>query len=203
MLLYGDSNCEGYEAAAPGVSVANQDASLSHAILEALGLQCEIGIVAFAGQGYSVAVANANVPALSSSWDLYFAGQTRLVSSLFSPAPDYIVCVEGQNDGIDVTTVCGTMISNFRGAAPNAQIIIGSPVNQSHASELSAAAVASGDAKVHWVSISENLLTVGGYEASGSHISGLRGHPRYAAMILAGIKAATATGTSGGFVIGG
>lgn len=186
LLLFGDSNCEGYEALGTGVTVANQDAGLSHALLYRHALKCEVGVVAFAGQGYTQTVAAANLPDLEDSWDFYSSGQSRLSGGLLAPEPTYLVSVQGQNDGGDVTATVTALIAAWRAAAPGATIFVGSPVNQSHASQLSAAVAAAADANCFWLPIAQDLLTGTGFD-NGTHINGLRGHPRYAAMLLGGM----------------
>lgn len=188
-IVYHDSNGEGYESLATGVTVANQDAGLSHALFYRHLLRAEVGLVAFAAQGYTVAVPSANLPNLQSSWPLYSAGRSRLTSGLFSPAPDAVICPMGQNDGVSVQVACQAMITAWRAAAPLAAICICSPPNQNRASDLSAAVAASLDANAFWIPIPENLLNSTTF-SNGTHLTGLRGQPRYAGMLGAGITAA-------------
>ncbi len=197
MIVYGDSQTEAQEVLASGVVVGDQDASLSHGQLEALALQCEVGIVAFASQGVDGgAGGGANVPALTSSWDFYFSGQSRLSGGLFTPAPKYILSVMGQNDGGNIQASYTSLIAAWRAAAPSAKIILGSTANQTHAAQMQAAVVASGDANAFWAPINDDEL-VGAY-INGGHLSGYRGQPRYASMILAGILNAIGGGTGSG-----
>lgn len=189
MIFYGDSNAEGHEALATGVTVANQDASVSFALLFGWALDCEVGVVGFAGQGYTQTLGDtaSHVPDLEDTWDQYSDGVSRLSGGAFIGGdPDYIVSHEAENDQAnDVTTAVGNLIAAWRAAAPSAAIIIASPAYQGHYSELSAAVSGSGDDNAFWVPIPENLL-LGGDSNGGVHVSALHGHPKYAAYTLAG-----------------
>jgi hypothetical protein len=186
MIVYADSNGEGYESLALGVSVANQDATVAFPLLIARALECEVGVVSFAGQGYTQP-GGGNVPALSSAWDKYSDGSSRLSGGLFSPSPDWIVSTHGQNDGGSPQTTVASLLSAWRTAAPHAKIAICSPSNLNHASSLSAAVTAFGDAKCKWCTTGETIYIVNGQYVNANHLSGLRGHPRYASALSTAI----------------
>lgn len=179
MVVFGNSNTEGHEAVAAGVSVAHQDASVSYARLLATLLHCEVGIVGFAGQGIDTAVGTANVPALTAAWNLYAAGQSRLVAGRLSPDPDYLVCNHGINDSGDITTSATSLISAWRTAAPTAPILITVPWTGVKVSQFTAAVAAAADANTY-------LLNTGvtSYGSNGTHLS-TAGHSTYATDLFA------------------
>lgn len=185
-IVYGDSNGEGYEALAGGVSVANQDASKAWPLLSGWSMLCEVGVVSFAGQGYTVAVSGANVPALTSSWDLYSSGQSRLSAGLLSPAPDYILCGMGQNDsGASdgaVSTAVASLISSWRTAAPSAKIAIVLPANLTKESAIRTGVTNAADGNTVVVDIGYDFFTENANYHNNSHLSVI-GHRIYAAFI--------------------
>jgi hypothetical protein len=199
MIVYGDSEGEGWEVLGSGVFLANQDASLAFPLILRRALQCEVGVVCFAGQGYTVSVATANVPALTSAWNLYSAGRSRLVSSLLSPAPDYIVSCHGQNDSgalsANVQTAISTLISAWRTAAPNAKIAICSNPTYDHQTAINAAVAAAANSKVKAIDLGE-VIRKGSFQ-SGSHLS-QRGQTRYGSQLATGIQNAFPASTGGG-----
>ncbi len=141
-------------------------------------------MIAFASQGYTSA-GDGNVPALyngtdsAQAWNKYFAGTTRLVASLFSPAPDYIVCCMGQNGGCDQTAVTALAVA-WRAAAPSAKIAFVAGPGLSDIANLQAGVTAASATLAKYVTLGENLLTAGWLNSN--HLTGLRGHPRYAAV---------------------
>lgn len=88
MLVYGDSTTDA------GIS------TWAHHVGDAMG--CEVGTVGFTGQGFNKTTGS--TPAFKDSWDKYDSTQSRLVSSLLSPAPKYLLVVQGVNDTDDSTT---------------------------------------------------------------------------------------------------
>lgn len=189
-IIFGDSNCEGYEASAAGVSVANQKAVYALGVLIGRALECEIGVIGFAGQGW-ITAGGGNVPAMQDAWDLYSAGQSRLSGGLLSPAPKYIISEHGQNDGSSVESAATTVIGEWQAAAPNARIIICSPSNLDEVASLQAACEATG---ATFVTTWENLL-LAPWASSGSHLNAA-GQGRYAAIVAGEILRSSASETS-------
>lgn len=190
-IVYGDSNGEGYEALTHGVSVANQDAGQAYPLLIGRAFECEVGVVAFAAQGYT-ATGGGNVPDLEDAWDFYYSGQSRLDTGLFSPEPDYIFCMMGQNDSSGVQTAVENLIAAWRTAAPSAAIVLCSPSNLNQASAIEAGVTAAADDNTYWVTTGQDFL---GSWSSGTskqwtnanHLS-VRGHARYAAALIRAIE---------------
>ena len=202
VLVYWDSQGEGQEALGVGVTIADQDASwsASHLIGRALG---EVGVVAFSSQGY-LATGSGNVPALSGAWNHYDSANSRLVSSLLSPAPDWIFSFHGQNDAgqtdAAVTAAVQSQITAWRAAAPSAKIAICAGPNLAKASAIQTAVTNAADAKCKIITTGTNYL--GAQSGAGTfnndvHLSH-RGHANYAAAIIAQAETAFATGGGGG-----
>lgn len=195
VLIYGDSNAEGYEAIQAGVDVDYQDATLAFGEFIGSALGAEVGIVGFAGQGYSTS-GGGNVPALSTAWDDYSNGQSRLSGGLFSPEPDWIISTHGQNDSAvsdgTLQTAIETLIDAWRTAAPDAKIAICDPMTRTKASVISAAVTAAADVNCKYVAIAASYDT--DFFTNNNHLTGLRGHPAYGAEILSGTQVAFAEG---------
>lgn len=181
MIIYGDSHGEGYESLASGVSIANQDATQAYPALLGRAFSCEYGVICYAGQGYTNG-GGGNVPPLTSSWNLYQSGQSRLSGGLLTPAPDYIVSAHGDNDsdGAGLVSAVTTMISNWRTAAPDAQIFIVLPPNLTGESSITTGVNNADDDNTHLIDLNEDLLH--GSYLNGVHLS-IRGHARYASTI--------------------
>lgn len=199
MVIYGDSVAEGYEALTHGVSVANQDAGQANGLLIARAFQCEVGVIGFAGQGFTT-TGGGNVPDLEDSWDEYYNAQSRLSGGAFSPAPDYVISTMGQNDSSGVQTAVQNLITAWRTAAPSAKIVFCSPADLANASAISAGVTASGDANAFYVTTGEDLIGSWSSGASlrwsnANHLS-VRGHARYAAIIAKEIQDAVGGGSS-------
>jgi len=107
-LIWGDSISEGrfvYGNTLPNDTDQN-DILPDWAFLMCNLLNAEVGIVAFDGTGI-ITAGSGNVPSLSSSYNLLWAGQART----FSPVPDLVIYNEGTNDGsADITTAFETII---------------------------------------------------------------------------------------------
>jgi lysophospholipase L1-like esterase len=127
LIAYGDSITEGAWCDGPPTDLTTyatyQDATDSWARHVADALGCEYGIVAFGSQAWSGTGAG-NVPPLPDSWDLYSAGQSRLTTGLFSPAPDYVLCNMGANGGLASAATLTTWLGNVRTAAGSSARII-------------------------------------------------------------------------------
>lgn len=194
MILFADSNGEGVDAT--GAGLAGTVASRAFPLIVGRALGCEVGVVAFAGQGFTTnVVAVSNVPDLEDAWDEHHSGQTRLAGGLFDPAPDWIVCTEGQNDsnGSQVQTAAGNLIAAWRAAAPSARIVFVAPANLNLASSIQAAVTAAADANCKYVTTGYNWLN----DASGTdafsisnHLSAAYGHPLYGATAAAEVREA-------------
>lgn len=200
MVVYGDSHAEGVEDIGDGVDVDNQDALQTFSALIGRALNCEYGIIGFAGQGYQD-TGQGNVPELSNAWNLYWSGQSRLSGGLFSPAPDWVVSAHGHNDsGASDGTVQAAVesqIAAWRAAAPSAKIAICVPPGQQKRSAITAAELAAGDATSYLVDAAEDLLH-GSYlqtPTNSVHLT-VRGHARYGAILSA--EARRLTGGGGG-----
>lgn len=131
LIFFGDSITEGVY---PNVTYLNGNATLTTCKMFADALGCEYGQIGYQQQGYTAAGAG-GVPAglvpgnaAATAYDKYVSGVSRLTATLFSPAPDYVFCWWGQNDGgaADVTLTARVVatISAFRAAAPLADIFI-------------------------------------------------------------------------------
>lgn len=143
-IIYGDSNTEGYEANGSGVSVANQKAVYALGVLIGRALHCEVGVVGFASQGWAT-TGGGNVPTFANAWNLYSAGQSRLVSSLLSPAPKYVVISHGQNDGAsNIVSSATSTVNAIKAAAPNATVCLCVPQTQGQLANLTSVAAATG-----------------------------------------------------------
>jgi hypothetical protein len=99
-------------------------------------LNCEYGQNGFTGLGWTVAGAGGAGPVsfftlgndANSSWNKYWAGHSRLVGGLLSPAPDYIITNLGANDWNVATGTVTAAVTGYltacRVAAPNAKIVL-------------------------------------------------------------------------------
>lgn len=119
VVIFGDSITEGVHNRGTTTAVADQDAGYTWAQMLAAALDAEVGIVGFGGQGWNQAGAGSSaVPAFTSAWDLYSAGQSRLVSGSLSPAPDLVIVAHGENDAGNGTTqtVIGSTLTAIRAA---------------------------------------------------------------------------------------
>ena len=96
LLVYGDSIVEGVRTRKGSGTddVAWTSSWMGWAAQLGYNLGAEVGVVGFGGQGVSVA-GSGSVPAWPSSYNLVAAGIARA----FTPAPDAILCMFGENDG--------------------------------------------------------------------------------------------------------
>lgn len=126
MIVYGDSITEGLHNKGTTLAVADQDAGYTWAHMVAASLDCEVGIIGFGGQGWSDTGVG-NVPAFSSSWDLYSAGRSRLASGLLVPTPNRVLLAHGENDttgGSLSTTITSTLAAIRTAAGGDAAISV-------------------------------------------------------------------------------
>lgn len=134
-LIYSDSNGIGWAINSAGGSHNAADATKAWTALLGSLLDAEIGNVSFSAQGWDRIGTN-NVPRFygttdpQRAWNLYSAGQSRLVDGLLDPQPDWILINQGTNDGFNGVPE-GTIQSRFQSwmaavrlAAPDAHIIV-------------------------------------------------------------------------------
>jgi hypothetical protein len=168
ILFLGDSIMAGYYVNGYNAnSTLTSDGQLSWTYPVAAAFTAEYGNIAFGCQGWSVGgCSSSNVPSMPSSWNLYWSGTSRLISSKLAPIPDYVVVNMGQNDGstnIQATVV--SWITAMRAAVnTNTPIIIVVPFSQNQQSNLAAAVVTAGDPAVYLV----NLGTTISYGLNGA-----------------------------------
>jgi lysophospholipase L1-like esterase len=172
-LGFGDSITEGSNS----VSGGTDDPLLSYLRACMAGLDAEFGIVGFAGQGWTYAPSSTGVkkfhtPAddANTTWNKYFAGQSRLVSGLFSPAPDYITVAHGTNDALQaianatVTAAANDWLTAVRAAAPSARVFVLVPPGRYKKTALTAATLP--DATCYLIDLGAEVA--GGLVAYGS-----------------------------------
>lgn len=225
MLLYGDSITEGvmatanYTATSSGIggdTPANNDAMLAWPRFAALAMNAETGTLGYGGTGWSVTFAN--IPPLytpgndtSSSWNKYFSGQSRLVSSLLSPAPDYIVINDGENDGTtNIQSNVSGLLTALRAAAPNAWIFLTIPWGGNQSTNITAAfnsyQSSTPDAKCKLIDLGIESFFNLAVSPTNYGIDGV--HPRQqtggiiAAMLTQKMQSAMGGGGGGGIIIG-
>jgi lysophospholipase L1-like esterase len=97
MMFFGDSITAGVATESPSSnSLIGDDGTHSYAYACAAGLNAELGVVGFPGQGWTVSFLadSTNVPPFPETWNQQFAGQPRS----FLPRPDYVVVMLGGGD---------------------------------------------------------------------------------------------------------
>ena len=175
-LFFGDSIWEGYLAAGTTTTEpAGNNSQLTVIPGIAKAIDAEYGTVAFSGQGYEQA-GNGGVVAFPSSYASHSSGRSRLVSGLFSPAPDYIFVQHGTNGATTQADVQG-MIASLRTAAPNAKIFMLVPANGSARTQIASAVSAAANANTFLIDIgtaySEGISSFGSgpnlYSPDGLH----------------------------------
>lgn len=140
-IFYGDSITEGVRTLNSTATndTDRNDAAQGWACRAAQILGAEVGIVGFGATGF-INSGSGSVPALPTSYNLLYSG----VSRSFAVAPDFIVLMEGTNDGGDVTTPATTVLNGLIAATPaTTKIVVLRPFNGTgHASQLQAAIAA-------------------------------------------------------------
>lgn len=204
-IIFADSNGEGYEALGTGYAISNQDASQAWPLLTGWALGCEVGVIAFAGQGYTVP-AGGNVPDLEDSWDFYSDGQSRLSGGLLTPSPDFLFVGHGQNDSSGVQTALTNLLGAWRTAAPPARILTVLPTTLGNEAAIRAAVTAVADSNTAVIDYGSVIYdgTAPGRLTFGNHLSA-RGHAVLAAFITASAKPLTTGGANPlipGFIAG-
>ena len=120
LYAYSDSTREGWAATGAGAFAGNNSLYTDVPII-AKALNAEYGVMAYSGQGYSVA--GGDVPKVIDAWDKYSAARSRLVAGKFAIQPDYIYIDHGANGGATQAEV-QAIIAAFRAAAPDAWIFV-------------------------------------------------------------------------------
>jgi lysophospholipase L1-like esterase len=197
LLVFWDSIGEGAALGGATGTTMVSDATQSSIPAMAVGLEAEVGAVCFSGQGYARA-GGGGVPMLyntaspaASAWDRHSGGQSRLVNGLLSPAPDYVVCALGTNDGLagiadaTVTATVAAWLAAARGAAPSARLCVVVPLGRYKAAAIGAGVAAyqtaTPDALCHLIDLGAELgagltaATPGGTRTSadGTHPRGV------------------------------
>lgn len=153
-LFFGDSITEGEwtiaKPASPTSDATYYNGRLGWAFQVGDALGMEFGIVGFGRQGYGITGVG-NVPVVTSSYNLLWAGQARS----FSPAPDIIFVNEGTNDtagngSSDATVQAGTttLLNSLLSATPTSAIVTMRPFNGQSWSAIQAGVSAVGSSKV-------------------------------------------------------
>lgn len=95
-------------------------------------LQCEVGVVAFGGQGWARAASGgSNVPTFHNpadtdeqTWRWYYNGSTRLVAGLFDPEPVWLLVGHGKNDALNAVATA-TVEASIADALPDLRAAAG------------------------------------------------------------------------------
>lgn len=146
-IFFGDSISAGAHAAQGDINT--MDAVSSYCARVAEALNAEYGTIAYGGTGWLQAAGG--VPtfhtvgtATSQSWQWYALSKSRLVSSAFSPAPDYVNVTHGTNDGIasatnaSITAAANDWVTQMQTAAPTAKVFVTNPFGRFMKTALSA-----------------------------------------------------------------
>lgn len=150
---FGDSTARGYK----GLSFTDtMPAGNSNAItvfpLIAKARGCELGLIAYSGQGYEVS--GGNTPPFPTAYQFFSSGRSRLVAGLFSPQPDEIWIMHGTNGSTTQADVQDGF-TKMRTAAPNALIFAIVPLGGFARAVITAAVAAQGDAKIYLIDIGD------------------------------------------------
>jgi lysophospholipase L1-like esterase len=199
MIVYGDSITEGTYANGTNAShAAGNNSSVTYAIALAQAFSAEVGVIGFGRQGWGIG-GNGNVPTLPNSWNLYWSGQSRLVSSLLSPSPNYVVIVEGTNDALNgissgtVTSDVAAFQATIQAAAPSAKILFVVPFGQFMASAVTAGVTVAGNVYlINLGTVASSGLTDAGSsskESADTVHPNTPTHGRLAAMLAQAIQA--------------
>jgi hypothetical protein len=151
ILFNGDSITQGVSSTGSLTEgVVGDDSLLTYAANLGVAFGAEYGQLGYTGLGWTIASAGgAGPPAFftpgddtNSSWDKYWAGNSRLASGLYSPFPDYIFTLLGRNDynqpGSAVTAAVTGWLAAARAAAPSAWIFLVIPFDGSCRSVITA-----------------------------------------------------------------
>jgi lysophospholipase L1-like esterase len=200
-MLMGDSITRGY--------AATNIALDSYGIIFANGLNAEIGITGYSGQGWGKAATNV-APVFTSTFGYYDASHARTLPSL-----DYLIIAQGTNDSTTtgLAAIVQSELATIRAAAgPKPLIVIVIHFNGQQDTAITAGANAyirsAADTRVLIVDLSARnygFLTASGsatqYSVDGIHPTN-EAHALLAADITAAIKTFEAQATSGNGAIG-
>lgn len=213
VIIYGDSIGKGNNSLSNAVNqLTAGNAWFAYGTAVGEALNAEFGIIAYGGQGYTVA-GSQNVPAVSTAWDDYYSGQSRLSGGALTPAPFAIISAHGTNDrGVgdsSVTAAVEAQIALWRAAAPSAWIFICDPPGRWKASALAAAVTNAADPMAAYVAVPASIAS--GLNNSGVKLTTYDGlhpnqdvHMRYAAALseaigeIIGESNGSGTTTAGG-----
>lgn len=203
-VLFGDSITEGY-----GTQVnAETDSFYSWAATVAQSLGANYGLIGYSGLGWEANNVGAdNVPYFPSSWNLFFAGKSRLFGGKLSPMPDYVIVNHGRNDTGNIQATVQSWITAARAAVnTTTPIFVVAPFDGTEANYISAAVAAAADPYTYYIlanypsPLSDVNFNVGRFSFDNLHPK-----TEMAAMVAAKVtkamQAATSTsGTSGGII---
>lgn len=150
ILVYGDSITEGADSVANSDTIV-QDAALGTGYLLSHALPAEVGTVAFSGQGIYSSLSP--YPPLTTS----YASLWYNVPRSFSPPPDAVLYLLGQNDQSTAANITGALTTVLQAMlvnAPQAKHFVITPVSQANANAIAAAATGINDSRVKLVTTS-------------------------------------------------
>jgi hypothetical protein len=221
ILVYSDSNAEGADANGTDLTNNSNDITLSWPVILAQQLITEYGTKTCSGQGWGGAYGYGNVPKLidtvtpaNSTWNLYWAGKSMLISGRLSPAPSIVIAMLGVNDfGLSVsdavvTIAVSTWIAGVRAAAPLALIVVFIPMTGEKRTAINQGVTNAADTNLLVVDMgvaAQPYYAVGGANVGDAygHPSGLRGHPAIAAYVVGQIATKLGGGGGGGGIVTG
>jgi chitodextrinase len=120
-IFYGDSITEGVRTVnmTATYDTDRNDAGQGWSLEVARILGAEIGNVGFGATGFSKS-GSGGVPGLTSSYNYLYSGVARS----FTPAPDFIVLMEGTNEPGDITAAATTVLNGLLAATPGTTKIV-------------------------------------------------------------------------------
>jgi lysophospholipase L1-like esterase len=189
-IFYGDSITEGVRTV--NMTATNDtdrnDAGQGWSLEVGRILGAEVGNVGFGATGFNVS-GSGSVPALPSSYNYLYSGVARSLAS----QPDFIVLMEGTNDGSDVTSAATTVLNGLLAATTTSKIIVLRPFNgTAHASQLQAAiAACSAPSRVTYVDTAGWFTTAN--SSDSLHPYGIENITHIAPLAAAAIKSALAS----------
>lgn len=143
VLLFGDSITEGVRAlgdtAASRKDTDRNDVTGAWSMATAEHLGASFGVVGFGASGLTVG-GSGGVPALTSAYNLLWAGQPRS----FAPVPDLVILNEGTNDaaGTAYQTALTTTLNNLLALGAGLKVLLLNPFNGTHAADFAPAIAA-------------------------------------------------------------
>ncbi len=204
LLVFGDSITEGAWILGDHTDLTNysnyEESVSSYSYGLASDLNAEYGNIAFGGQSWETAF-NADIPLFPSAWNYYYSTNSRLVSGLFSPVPDYIVVNMGTNGGLSSASVVTNWLTLLRTAAgSSAKIFVLIPFNQGGLANITSGfnsyISGSSDANAFLINLGSNGVTysttIPTYSYDGLHPN-VAGHAQLRTLVASGIQSAIAT----------